>query len=146
MKYYLVLALVNIVLLVFYLGCTEALIQTQLHYLLILLVIFHASTLITIIKTHCTDPGYLPSIKKETDFVFEIEAEVPPFNGKIFFGEMHKYTVTRHHLAEEIKFCQTCNIYRPNLTSHCSKCKKCVKEMDHHCPWLDNCIGKGNYK
>lgn len=47
---------------------------------------------------------------------------------------------------KEIKFCTTCNVYRPHLTSHCAKCKGCVLERDHHCTWLANCIGKNNYK
>lgn len=97
-------------------------------------------------KTHSLDPGYIVAIRKETDFINQVELETPPFNGRIFLGESHQYKVPILGLNQDVKFCETCNIYKPPLTSHCSRCKKCVKEMDHHCPWLNNCIGKNNYK
>jgi hypothetical protein len=45
-----------------------------------------------------------------------------------------------------IKFCYTCNIFRPLCSSHCAECNNCVERFDHHCPWVGNCIGKLNYK
>lgn len=27
---------------------------------------------------------------------------------------------------------------------HCFYCEKCIKEFDHHCYWVDNCIGGEN--
>lgn len=30
-------------------------------------------------------------------------------------------------------------------TRHCVVCKKCVMNHDHHCMWINSCIGKNNY-
>ncbi|GMH96319.1 hypothetical protein TrVE_jg3725 [Triparma verrucosa] len=46
----------------------------------------------------------------------------------------------------EWRFCQKCEIYQGPKTAHCNDCKCCIDELDHHCPWMGKCVGKGNMK
>lgn len=53
---------------------------------------------------------------------------------------------TRHSHVIESGRCHLCNItIRSKRTKHCSICNKCVERFDHHCKWLNNCIGGRNY-
>lgn len=45
-----------------------------------------------------------------------------------------------------IKYCKTCNIWRPPRAHHCRVCDSCVETQDHHCVWLNNCVGRRNYR
>mmetsp|Transcript_56108 Transcript_56108/g.163942 ORF Transcript_56108/g.163942 Transcript_56108/m.163942 type:complete len:512 (+) Transcript_56108:69-1604(+) len=43
-------------------------------------------------------------------------------------------------------WCSKCDTFRPRHTHHCSTCRACILEMDHHCPWVNNCVGWRNQK
>ncbi|KAJ8098808.1 DHHC palmitoyltransferase-domain-containing protein [Lipomyces tetrasporus] len=42
--------------------------------------------------------------------------------------------------------CRTCHTPKPARSKHCSVCKRCVARMDHHCAWINNCVGYYNYR
>lgn len=42
--------------------------------------------------------------------------------------------------------CRTCKGPKPLRAHHCSVCNKCVLKMDHHCPWIMNCVGFKNHR
>ncbi|KAH8609085.1 putative DHHC palmitoyltransferase [Trypanosoma vivax] len=45
-----------------------------------------------------------------------------------------------------LRFCSDCQIYKPDYAHHCVQCCRCTYFFDHHCPVLNNCIGRDNYK
>lgn len=45
-----------------------------------------------------------------------------------------------------VRICQWCYKAKPDRCHHCSQCNRCILKMDHHCPWVANCIGFYNYK
>lgn len=42
------------------------------------------------------------------------------------------------------KICQDC--WKPPRAHHCKTCRRCIFRMDHHCPWVNNCVGYSNQK
>ena len=45
-----------------------------------------------------------------------------------------------------IMFCTVCKAHVKPRSKHCGSCNKCSELFDHHCIWLNNCIGKSNYR
>ncbi|CAE7791931.1 ERF2 [Symbiodinium sp. CCMP2456] len=45
----------------------------------------------------------------------------------------------------ELPLCHTCHVRQEFRTEHCNSCNRCVAGFDHHCIWLNNCIGDANY-
>jgi hypothetical protein len=50
-----------------------------------------------------------------------------------------------HTLFHPGAICETCNIPKPARSKHCSLCKTCIQKQDHHCIWINNCVGRNNY-
>lgn len=45
------------------------------------------------------------------------------------------------------KTCKLCQgRWKPPRAHHCKTCRRCIFRMDHHCPWINNCVGLGNQK
>jgi len=42
--------------------------------------------------------------------------------------------------------CSYCKSYKPIDAHHCRTCQQCIIRLDHHCPWVNNCVGYLNQK
>ncbi|KAL2086838.1 hypothetical protein ACEWY4_017897 [Coilia grayii] len=43
------------------------------------------------------------------------------------------------------EYCTVCEAEVGPKAKHCWACNKCVMDFDHHCMWLNTCIGRRNY-
>lgn len=88
-------------------------------------------------KAMTTDPGAVPPdakpIEEETT-----EAELN--------SSEHKSLLDPPRLNSVKRICRRCRSHKPTRAHHCSVCKRCIIKMDHHCPWVNNCVGIGNHK
>ncbi|KAA3673500.1 ribulose-phosphate 3-epimerase [Paragonimus westermani] len=50
-------------------------------------------------------------------------------------------TVLSPEMAPTVSMCLRCCYPRPPRAHHCSICERCILRMDHHCPWIANCVG-----
>ncbi|BFZ19637.1 hypothetical protein BsWGS_22676 [Bradybaena similaris] len=48
--------------------------------------------------------------------------------------------------GEVVYKCPKCISIKPDRAHHCSVCQRCIRKMDHHCPWVNNCVGENNQK
>jgi palmitoyltransferase len=50
-------------------------------------------------------------------------------------------------IPKRVKYCRKCDMnWKPERAHHCSECGQCIFKMDHHCPWINNCVGGKNMK
>ena len=68
-----------------------------------------------------TNPGYLKPDAETSDFLKLVEKINPT------------------------ELCPDCKVIRTSRSRHCAICNKCVERFDHHCPWINNCVGIKNH-
>jgi hypothetical protein len=66
-----------------------------------------------------------------------------------FFPLVHRsppLSGQRRDACDGRRYCIPCQHFMPDRAHHCRICNACTLRMDHHCPWLANCVGIFNYR
>ena len=61
---------------------------------------------------------------------------------------MREPEITQAELLRRFKvseLCFECRVIALPRSYHCNVCKQCVERFDHHCPWVNSCIGTKNH-
>ncbi|XP_037605721.1 palmitoyltransferase ZDHHC23-A-like isoform X4 [Sebastes umbrosus] len=53
---------------------------------------------------------------------------------------------TKEALTAKWNSCPVCKITRPPRAGHCRTCGSCVQRLDHHCVWINSCVGQANHR
>lgn len=101
-------------------------------------------TTMFMVKTAGCDPGFAPKNThvSYSPHLIESKNHKPPDE---FFSTVSLPYYNDTH-GTTVKYCVTCHIWRLPRMSHCNLCKSCVYVHDHHCVFMNNCIGFRNYR
>lgn len=130
--------------------CSDYLWHRGLFPLPILTGIVLLTTIIFLLLTSCTDPGILPR-RRLRALLPGLEEEVsntlalPEDLQDCVADGLTPPTLSDLRQSQGYKWCSTCQVMRPPRCSHCDDCGNCVLTFDHHCPFVNNCIGQRNY-
>lgn len=60
--------------------------------------------------------------------------------GRLARGWRPRYSANEKQLV----WCDDCQGFKPPRAHHCRTCNRCVLKMDHHCVWINACVGNEN--
>ncbi|XP_008334122.1 palmitoyltransferase ZDHHC12-A isoform X2 [Cynoglossus semilaevis] len=76
------------------------------------------------------DPGFIQTdvMKVDEESNEELESMIPQSS------------------TPQLRRCGYCFLQQPMRAKHCQTCNHCVRRFDHHCPWIENCVGERNHR
>uniref|UniRef100_A0AC11CUD6 Zinc finger DHHC-type palmitoyltransferase 3 n=1 Tax=Ovis aries TaxID=9940 RepID=A0AC11CUD6_SHEEP len=92
------------------------------------------------------------SLGRDSSFPEKLDRPVSG-RGRHLSGAVPKGNATKEFIeslqlkpGQVVYKCPKCCSIKPDRAHHCSVCKRCIRKMDHHCPWVNNCVGENNQK
>ncbi|XP_031588315.1 palmitoyltransferase ZDHHC23-B isoform X2 [Oreochromis aureus] len=105
------------------------------------------------------DPGILrpneESVHSKVAYYSSPTGRNPSLNGgrqDVMMTVANRAVASEQQVEEEMKesnrknWCQACRAVRPPRAGHCRICGVCVLRLDHHCVWINSCVGQANHR
>jgi len=90
--------------------------------------VFHTLCYHQFYMTHTTPPGHLIGTQSDIVEIYQLMK-----------GDASPEYVINH-------YCLSCLVKKVPRSKHCTTCNQCVSKFDHHCSFIDTCIGINNTK
>jgi len=126
---------------------TAATILSTAHQLI------HALVLFSLYRAVTNDPGYVPLDSSPRWHEAVRQSGRTSGNGRddgscnaLEQAVSRVASLNREEPKRDIRgssndFCEKCDSRRPPRAHHCRQCKRCVRRFDHHCLFVNNCVG-----
>ncbi|KAI5644892.1 DHHC palmitoyltransferase domain-containing protein [Phthorimaea operculella] len=111
------------------------------HILLFMFIWSYMRTIFTVIQP-VPDRFKLP----ETEIEKLLSADSEDQQRSILENFAKELPIVTRTNSGSVRYCNRCVVIKPDRAHHCSICARCVLKMDHHCPWVNNCVCYFNYK
>lgn len=93
---------------------------------------------VRILQILSTNPGVIPYGPEEAE-KSTAHVDLEQFYKKDIF-------LCEHGGSPKPRWCDRCRIWKPDRAHHCSEMDRCVRRMDHFCPWVGGIVSETNYK
>eukprot|EP00747_Dinoflagellata_sp_TGD_P164101 gnl/TRDRNA2_/TRDRNA2_183565_c0_seq1.p1 gnl/TRDRNA2_/TRDRNA2_183565_c0~~gnl/TRDRNA2_/TRDRNA2_183565_c0_seq1.p1 ORF type:complete len:409 (-),score=73.39 gnl/TRDRNA2_/TRDRNA2_183565_c0_seq1:186-1412(-) len=106
------------------------------------IVLFHYFTFMLVacyVRSILQHPGEIPEKHEDDRWEYVPPEESAPKKDPGLGAQETKRSGQARH-------CKWCAKYKPDRCHHCRVCRTCILKMDHHCPWIYNCVGFKNHK
>lgn len=106
--------------------------ESEVSMLLVVFNVIWGLALWSYLRVSWADPGVVP--EEWHDFVKRVGVALPVAPGM------------KEWQPGKATMCKHCVRPRPERAHHCGFCGVCIMRLDHHCPWINNCVGFSNHK
>ncbi|XP_067234564.1 palmitoyltransferase ZDHHC23-B isoform X1 [Chanodichthys erythropterus] len=143
----------------FYLFITEVVPRGDVnHFQLGAVMAGVAFTVISLIITK-RGPGYVRPRPSDTHSTVTYHKPPPDVDAAYLNGERHQVVIANHagppeqisesgtaqESVQRMNWCTVCKVVRPPRAGHCRICGVCILRLDHHCVWINSCVGQANH-
>ncbi|XP_051971058.1 palmitoyltransferase ZDHHC23-B [Xyrauchen texanus] len=144
----------------FYLFLTEVVPRGYVNHLQLGAVITGvALTVISLINTK-RGPGYVRPHPIDTHSTVTYHSPPPDIDATYLNGARHQvvianrasppeqnveYGTGQNSVEQRKNWCVVCKVVRPPRAGHCRVCGVCILRLDHHCVWINSCVGQANH-
>lgn len=96
-------------------------------------VVSQAAVICTFFRAVFTPPRFVEQDTTRSELVQQILSCQPDKDGPTALVD-----------TTPLRICTTCLIDKSKGSMHCAQCNRCVIDLDHHCPFINNCVAAGN--
>ncbi|KAK7123763.1 hypothetical protein R3I93_022011 [Phoxinus phoxinus] len=100
-------------------------------------------------------PGYVRPRPSDTHSTVTYNKPPPDVDAAYLNGEQHQVVIanpeqtdesgTAQECVQRRNWCTVCKVVRPPRAGHCRICGVCILRLDHHCVWINSCVGQANH-